>query len=114
MTKDLPSHRNQTGTDCGLQSLPAVTSQMTDSFLSRDSTCLSTPRLSLAGCWIWQSRGDEEDSSEERSRVERRPDPDAVPRAARKGYRAPVHRGVLGHQHPRCVPLRGVRGEAVR
>src|SRR6266550_4950421 len=42
--KDLPSHRNQTGTACGRRSAPAVTSQTTGSFFSLDST----PRVGTA------------------------------------------------------------------
>src|SRR5260221_9655383 len=50
MRKDLPSHKNQTGTACGRRSRPVVTSQITNSFFRRLSACLpgATTSTSIA------------------------------------------------------------------
>src|SRR5260370_41632078 len=50
MRKDLPSHKNQTGTACGRRSRPVVTSQITNSFFRRLRACLpgATTTTSIA------------------------------------------------------------------
>src|SRR6266540_4980046 len=104
MRNESSSHRNQTGTACGLASRPAVTNQITSSFLRRDASFRSILASSLILSDQGEIGGDEEDSSrEERSGVEARPNSDAVPRAAREGDRAPVHGRVLGDVDARGV-----------